>query len=175
MHRHESRVGVIADLQYIVPMEKETPETFFRVNLRFLRKKAGQSQEGLAAILGWKRSLVAAYESGLSETNHLRLLQLAQYFGLGLDALILGDLRVNKIEKTAVQTLALKDIQDSHESTKLALEGIQAMIDLAHEEEGSAQNLGYQETKQLLWLAQKLLSLNADLLQLLKEGPPSST
>jgi len=66
-------------------------------------------------------------------------------------------------------------MQDSHESTKLALEGIQAMIDLAHEEEGSAQNLGYQETKQLLWLAQKLLSLNADLLQLLKEGPPSST
>ncbi|MCB0601467.1 MAG: helix-turn-helix transcriptional regulator [Saprospiraceae bacterium] len=156
-------------------MEMEEPVTFFKENLRFLRKKATLSQDSLAALLGWKRSLVTAYESGLSEPNHQRLLQLAQYFGIGLDALILIDLRVNKLEKPAMKTFAIKDMQEIHESTKLALEGLQAMIDLAQGEEGVTQSLGYQETKQLLWLAQKLLSMNDELLKTLNNEEPQAS
>lgn len=57
-------------------------------NIKFLRNKAGLSQEALAEKLGIKRSNVAVYESKNVEPRLRVILQIAQYFDIDIRTLI---------------------------------------------------------------------------------------
>jgi transcriptional regulator with XRE-family HTH domain len=57
-------------------------------NLKFLRKKAGKTQDGLSSELGIGRTTIANYEAGISEPNVETLVTFAKYFGVSVDDLL---------------------------------------------------------------------------------------
>lgn len=57
-------------------------------NLKFLRKKAGKTQDGLSADVGIGRTTIANYEAGISEPNLETLMLFAKYFGISVDLLL---------------------------------------------------------------------------------------
>ena len=143
------------------------PLSFFNSNLRYLRKNASISQDALAALLGWRRNLITAYESGISEPNHERLLELAHHFNVTLDDLILKDLSKGPEDSDLKTKISSGEFfQTDYERIQLALDGIAALLELEEEEGGIEDH----QKKQLLWLAQKLLSLNAELIRKLKSA-----
>ena len=68
--------------------------TFFAQNLIFLRNTLENkvSQQRLADELGWKKSTLAAYESGRAEPRYDELVRLSRFFGITVDALLSKDL-----------------------------------------------------------------------------------
>ncbi|MDG1106996.1 MAG: helix-turn-helix transcriptional regulator, partial [Cyclobacteriaceae bacterium] len=60
-------------------------------NLKFLRKKAGYTQEQFAKELGIKRSLVGAYEEGRAEPRLQNLSKISKVLNVTVDGLIVGD------------------------------------------------------------------------------------
>jgi len=64
---------------------------FLANNIRFKRKQLGWTQADLSGRLGVNRSVVGAYEEGRAEPRLSTLLQLAELFGLSLDALLMQD------------------------------------------------------------------------------------
>lgn len=60
-------------------------------NLKFLRKKAGYTQEQFAQELGIKRSLVGAYEEGRAEPRLQNLSKISKVLNVTVDGLIVGD------------------------------------------------------------------------------------
>ena len=63
-------------------------------NLKYLRKKMGLTQEGLAEALDIKRSLVGAYEEGRADPRLSNLTNMAQLFGTTVDHLINSDMSI---------------------------------------------------------------------------------
>jgi transcriptional regulator with XRE-family HTH domain len=61
-------------------------------NIRFLRKRAGLTQDQLAHEIQIKRSLLGAYEEGRADPRLSNLLAVAKYFNIPVDDLISGDL-----------------------------------------------------------------------------------
>lgn len=59
-------------------------------NIRNLRKEKGMTQEALAQQLHTTRQTVSKWEKGRLEPNIQMLINLANYFDITLDALILG-------------------------------------------------------------------------------------
>ena len=57
-------------------------------NIRFYRKAMGLTQEGLANLLGGKKSLVSNYENGYSTPDIFVLIRLADFFDITLDELV---------------------------------------------------------------------------------------
>ena len=57
-------------------------------NIRFYRKTMGLTQEGLANLLGGKKSLVSNYENGYSTPDIFVLIRLADIFDITLDELV---------------------------------------------------------------------------------------
>ncbi|MDR3681296.1 MAG: LexA family transcriptional regulator [Flavipsychrobacter sp.] len=57
-------------------------------NLKFLRKKAGKTQDGLSADVSIGRTTIANYEAGISEPNLETLMVFANYFGISVDVLL---------------------------------------------------------------------------------------
>jgi transcriptional regulator with XRE-family HTH domain len=57
-------------------------------NIRFYRKAMGLTQEGLANLLGGKKSLVSNYENGYSTPDIYTLIQMADIFDVSLDELV---------------------------------------------------------------------------------------
>jgi transcriptional regulator with XRE-family HTH domain len=69
-------------------------------NIKFLRKKAGFTQEQFAEKIGIKRSLVGAYEEGRADPRLNNLTRMAEVFGTSVDILINKDvsrMRANDI------------------------------------------------------------------------------
>ena len=58
------------------------------INLRFLRKRRGKTQDGLGAELGIGRTTLANYEAAISEPNVNTLIMFAKYFGVTVDDLL---------------------------------------------------------------------------------------
>ena len=64
-------------------------------NLKYLRKKAGKTQDALSAALKIGRTTIANYEAGVSEPNVDTLITFSNYFGIPVD-----DLLAKNIEHT---------------------------------------------------------------------------
>ena len=57
-------------------------------NLKYLRKKAAKTQDGLSSDVNIGRTTIANYEAGISEPNVETLRTFAKYFGVTLDDLL---------------------------------------------------------------------------------------
>lgn len=65
---------------------------YIQSNIRHLRTLKGFSQEFFAEELKWTRSMVSSYEEKRTEPSIARLLELSNYTGIPIDALIKVDL-----------------------------------------------------------------------------------
>ena len=59
--------------------------------IRELRQRRGMAQHELAAALGVTPSTVYLWEAGKSELSALRLRQLARFFGVGMEDIVLPE------------------------------------------------------------------------------------
>jgi transcriptional regulator with XRE-family HTH domain len=66
--------------------------SYFGVNLRFLRKKHGWTQELFADKIGIKRSLLGAYEEERAEPDLLTYNRICKLFKVSMEDMLLGDL-----------------------------------------------------------------------------------
>jgi transcriptional regulator with XRE-family HTH domain len=57
-------------------------------NLKYLRKKKGQTQQQFADAMEIKRSLIGAYEEDRAEPKYDLLKKIAEYFDLTIDEFI---------------------------------------------------------------------------------------
>lgn len=64
----------------------------FANNLRVLRKNKGRSQDEVVIAVGMKRSSYAGWEQGTAQPSLEKLVELASYHHMTLDALLLYDL-----------------------------------------------------------------------------------
>lgn len=62
-------------------------------NLKYLREQRGMNQDELAKFLKTSRSTIANWEVGNKEPRLRMLVNIAEYFGVTLDDLVLKDLR----------------------------------------------------------------------------------
>lgn len=65
--------------------------SFFSKNLRYLRLAHKMSQDGFAKAVGLNRGNIASYEKALAEPRSSRLLTIARYFNVSLEAMIEED------------------------------------------------------------------------------------
>ncbi len=64
----------------------------FRVRLRELREAAGySSQQAFADAFGVAQSTVGSWEAGSREPSRKMAIRLAQFFGVSLDSLVVGE------------------------------------------------------------------------------------
>ncbi len=61
-------------------------------NLKFLRKKAGKTQDALSSDISIGRTTIANYEAGISEPNLDTILLFAKYFGISIDDILSSNL-----------------------------------------------------------------------------------
>lgn len=66
--------------------------TYIGTNLRYFRKMAGLSQQGLAMQIGLNRGNIASYEKGAAEPSSTTLLKLSRFFQIDLVDFIEHDL-----------------------------------------------------------------------------------
>jgi transcriptional regulator with XRE-family HTH domain len=84
---------------------------FLGTNIRFLRNKNGRtSQTDLANELGLTRSALSSYEDGRAEPKLEVLINIANYFNLGIDELLKIDLRESELESHR-ERLSIKEHQ----------------------------------------------------------------
>lgn len=74
---------------------------YLRNNLKFLRKKAGKTQDGLSSDVNIGRTTIANYEAGISEPNVETLRTFAKYFGVSLDDLLSKNMEQNQADEDA--------------------------------------------------------------------------
>ena len=71
-------------------------------NIRYLRKKAGLSQEDIAQKLGYKSfTTIQKWESGVAEPSVLIVRKLAEIFGVDMNALTTTDIEKVELQKAA--------------------------------------------------------------------------
>lgn len=83
-------------------------------NIKFLRKRAGYTQEQFATEVGIKRSLVGAYEEGRAEPRLQTLTKIGEVLGVSADSLITQDLtketpKVPIREKVKILSITVND------------------------------------------------------------------
>lgn len=91
-------------------------------NIKFLRKKAGQTQEQFANEVGIKRSLVGAYEEARAEPRLQTLMKIAEVLNTSADALINHDFSTGKIPEMKGERLKVLSItvdQEDRENIEL--------------------------------------------------------
>jgi len=66
-------------------------------NLKFLRKKTGQTQDALGSAANIGRTTIANYEAGISEPNLETLLTFSNLFGISLDELLSKNMAQNPL------------------------------------------------------------------------------
>jgi transcriptional regulator with XRE-family HTH domain len=66
---------------------------FLSQNLRYLRKKMGQSQAVISELVGKKQNTIGNWENAVSEPTISELAKLAQYFGVSIQDLLTKDLQ----------------------------------------------------------------------------------
>lgn len=89
----------------IVVIKMDRPTIFFPQNLKFLRERAGISQEALAGTLGMTRSKLNALESGHTKAPQPEdFVKFSEYFRISLDSLLrvelckLGEIRIRELQ-----------------------------------------------------------------------------
>lgn len=94
--------------------------SFFAKNLRFLRTSRRLSQEAFAKAVDLNRGNIASYEKGLAEPNSVKLLRIARFFNVPLEAMIeeelalsgkdfsLAGTQIQKPKPNAEELIALK-------------------------------------------------------------------
>jgi transcriptional regulator with XRE-family HTH domain len=92
--------------------------TILAHNIRFLRKKAGLSQEELANNLKIKRSNIAAYEAKNVEPRLSVILEIAKFFNIDISHLLRGKLTDNQTFKS----FKLKDDTPSEKQMQFNVE-----------------------------------------------------
>jgi transcriptional regulator with XRE-family HTH domain len=65
---------------------------FLGKNIRYLRKKFHQTQEGIAFLVGKGQTTIGNWENGVSEPSLEDLLIISNYFGISVDAFLKTDL-----------------------------------------------------------------------------------
>lgn len=91
-------------------------------NIRYLRKKAGLTQEAFAGEFDIKRSKLGAYEEGRAKPNYELLEQLARWSAFSIDELVTKDL--SKYSKSggaagSTKVLAITVGEDGNENIEL--------------------------------------------------------
>lgn len=64
--------------------------TDFVQRLKFLREKAGQTQQTLATVLSLERSTYAYYETGKSLPSYQTLIHICDYYGVNIEWMLTG-------------------------------------------------------------------------------------
>ncbi len=67
---------------------------YLATNLKFLRKKAGKTQDALSSEIKIGRTTIANYEAGISEPNVDTLLTFSNYFGVSVGDLLSKNMEV---------------------------------------------------------------------------------
>ncbi|MEQ8237758.1 MAG: LexA family transcriptional regulator [Cyclobacteriaceae bacterium] len=91
-------------------------------NIKYLRKKAGFTQEQFANEVGIKRSVVGAYEEGRAEPRIQTLLKIAEVLNITSDALISKDLTKGDItthQRERVKVLSITVDSNDKENIEL--------------------------------------------------------
>jgi transcriptional regulator with XRE-family HTH domain len=73
------------------------PVHFFCENLKYLLKKFGVNQTELAVYINRQQTTVSNWINGISVPDVDDLVKIYHYFGFGIDALVLMDLRKSKL------------------------------------------------------------------------------
>lgn len=81
---------------------------FLKSNLKWLRKRKKRTQEEVAFALGLKRSTYSGYENGVGEPGLEKLLEMAGYFRISLDGLVMTNLSV--LTEFQFQQLLMKEV-----------------------------------------------------------------
>ncbi len=91
-------------------------------NLKYLRKKAGYTQEQFAQKLGIKRSLIGAYEEGRAEPRLQNLSKISKALNVTVDGLIFGTqitLKSIKFQKEKIKILPITVDLEENENIEL--------------------------------------------------------
>src|SRR5690606_22249020 len=93
-------------------------------NLKYLRKKKGQTQQQFADSMDIKRSLVGAYEEDRAEPKYELLKKMADYFGLTMDELVNETINdkwkpTPKSKGSAVRVLSITVDENDRENIEL--------------------------------------------------------
>jgi DNA-binding XRE family transcriptional regulator len=97
-------------------------------NLKYLRKKAGKTQDELSTEWGIGRTTLAHYEIGKSEPNVETLMLMASYFCISVDQLLTKDLQVAEPPTSPTQPTANKPSNLPLSSTSIPYNGIPKII-----------------------------------------------
>lgn len=95
---------------------------FIHSNLKFLRKKAGFTQEEMAEKLNIKRSLLGAYEEGRAKPNYEVLMLITKLFSVSVENLITHNLETfknNKAIETKLKVLSITVDKEGNENIEL--------------------------------------------------------
>ena len=66
--------------------------SFFKDNIKLLRKHKGHTQDEVAFTLEMKRSTLSGYENGVAQPNLNALMRFSEYYGVAIDTLVKVDL-----------------------------------------------------------------------------------
>jgi phage repressor protein C with HTH and peptisase S24 domain len=61
---------------------------YFNSNLKFLRKRAGRTQDDMAKAMGMKRSTLSGYENSVAQPGLEALVSFSRYFNVAIDTLV---------------------------------------------------------------------------------------
>lgn len=79
-------------------------------NLKFLRKKAGKTQDTLSSEIGLGRTTIANYEASICEPNIEGLLTFSKYYGIAVDALLSKNLANDGLDTNEVVKQSTKSV-----------------------------------------------------------------
>jgi len=113
---------------------------FFSSNIKFLRRRRGQTQDDVAEALGMKRSTLSGYENGVAQPGFEALIAISGYFNVAIDTLVRVDLcklpesQVRQLERgydvfirgSNLRILATTVGQDNEENIELVSEKAKA-------------------------------------------------
>ena len=71
---------------------KRQKNMYFSSNIKFLRKRRGQTQDDIAFAMGIKRSTLSGYENDVAQPNIDTLISFSNYFKVAIDTLVKVDL-----------------------------------------------------------------------------------
>lgn len=80
------------DLYNLIYGQITPPLPMYALNLAYLRKKHGMTQEDVANLLGVSKATSCKYENGNVELTVSQLIKLADFFGVTMDQIIKQDL-----------------------------------------------------------------------------------
>ncbi len=116
---------------------KQSYQEKFASNLRFLRKQKKLSQAELASMLNITRNKITSYESGNVEPNLSLIAELAKFFKISIDQLLLSNIEENinldtrsNVEKIFINTKSLpglKQFEEENKQIQTILEGFESM------------------------------------------------